>query len=208
MSAAVPRKDDDRWVTSAVLAALAARGQGVGDTFTGDDLLAWVPRLTKGNRKQAAHRLLAMGFVTHVNAIGEEAKTCARYTVTVAGAAGIKAITTGKPLTSGPKGPHQVDRTVGQNTFAMRLWALMRARMKLDSETAASTLVDAGGDVAKAAKNAQRYFARWASTGAIEPGRVREPNGCVRYVLVKDCGPTPPQWTPKAKARAAAHINQ
>jgi len=208
MTVAVKRYRHDRWVTSAVLAALAARHIGVGDTFASDDMLAWVPGLTAGQRKQAAHMLLAMGFVTQENRIGLNAKTCAVYTVTVAGAAGIKAITTGKPLTSGPKGPQQVDRTPGQNTFAVRLWALMRARMKLDSETAASTLVDAGDDVAKAAKNAQRYFARWASTGAIEPGRVREPNGCVRYVLVKDCGPTPPKWTPKATARAAAPTNE
>lgn len=208
--AAATNKTDLRWVTSAVLVALAGRDKSAGDTFTSQDMLQWVPSLTLAQRKHAAHTLISMGFVTQETRIGERARSYSLYTITAEGEAAIKAIAQGEKLTSGPKGPHQVDRQPGSQTFAVRLWALMRARTILDSETAAETLVDAGDDtaIAKASKNAQRYLARWASTGALSAGREREANGCKRYVLTKDCGPMPPAWTPKAKARQAAQTNE
>lgn len=192
-----------RWVTSALLVALAARLMHRGTHFTSEDMRTWVPAL-KGEmqRKSAAATLLRCGFVRQAMRVDSKGRSYARYTVTAEGEAAIKAVAQGGVHTSGPKGPHQADRTAGKTTFVVRLWALMRARGMLDSHAAAATLVDAGGDFATAAKTAQRYLARWASTGAVQESRRREANGCKRFVLVND-SPTPPAWTPKAQARRA-----
>lgn len=196
---------NSRWVTSAVLVALAARLVHKGGTFTSADLRAWVPGIkVQAQCKSAAATLQRCGFVTSEMRLDKHGKSYARYTVTAEGEAAIKAVAGGQRHASGPKGPHQANRTVGSQTFAARLWALLRARGMLDGETAAATLVDAGQDVATAASTARRYLARWASTGAVMASRKREANGCKRFVLVNDCGPTPPAWTPKARARAGA----
>lgn len=211
MSPPVQSAADLRWTTSAVLVALATRKIYKGCKFTSSNMKEWVPGLREGNkRKHASETLLRLGFITQKMHLDEKGNTCAEYTVTVEGEAAIKAVADGKTVTSGPKGPHHADRKPGANTFAVRLWALMRARGMLDSDTAASTLVDAA-DQAKlktAAKTAQRYMARWASTGAITESRAREANGCKRYVLTKDTGPIPPAWTPKAKARQRAQTTE
>lgn len=201
--------EDLRWVTSAMLVALAGRNMRKGQTFTSKDMPAWVPGLGTGaKRKHASETLIRLGFVTHEMCIDEAGKSYAKYTITADGDVAIKAIASGQQLTSGPKGPHQVDRTPPNTSFVARLWALLRARGMLDSNSAAATLVDAGEDVEKAAKNAQRYFARWASVGGCEESRLREANGCKRYVISKDAGPNPPAWTPKAKARRAAQTTE
>lgn len=201
----MPAKGEDlRWTSAAVLVTLAARGLGKGDTFTSTQLRAWVPGLGEGNRfKRAMATLEANQFFTfRMHTEPGNAQSHAVYTVTPTGAEAIKAAASGAIRKSGPKGPHGKDRVVPPNTFAARLWALMRARRMLDTETAAATLVDAGQDVSKAARTAQRYLARWTSTGALAISKQRLPSGCKRYVLVTD-SPTPPAWTDKAKARAA-----
>lgn len=201
-----PQGGDLRWTSAAVLVALAERGLKAGDSCTSRQLRAWVPQLRTGQRlKHAAETLSGNGYLKAKP--GLDAKTgvsFTTYTITSTGAEAVKAAAAGKQLKSGPKGPHGQDRAVPPTTFAARLWALMRARGMLDTDTAAATLVDAGGDVATAAKTAQRYFARWASTGALAESAQRLPGGRKRYVLVKDCGPNPPAWTPKAQARRAA----
>ena len=197
--------DDTRWVTSAMLAALAARSKAKGDTFTSVNMREWVPALQTGTKcRNAAEKLLKLRWVT-LKAIADKAagSTYSQYTITAAGAAAIAAVASGKPHKSGPKGPHKVSRTPGNTTFIARLWALMRARGMLNSQDAASTLVDAGGDVKKAADYAQRCMAHWVAVGAVAESRVRETNGCKRYVLVKNT-PTPPEWTATAQARKAA----
>lgn len=205
ITAAQPVAEEDlRWTSAAVLVALAARGLGKGDTFTSTQLRAWVPGLREGNRfKRAMATLEANQFFSYrMHTEPGNAQSHAVYTVTPTGAEAIKAAASGAMRKSGPKGPHGKDRVVPPSTFAARLWALMRARQMLDTETAAATLVDAGDDVAKAAKTAQRYLARWTSTGALAVSKQRMPGGCKRYVLLKD-SPMPPAWTEKAKARAA-----
>ncbi len=196
--------EDLRWTSAAVLVALAARGFTAGKRFTNKELREWVPQLKAGHRfKHAVETLADNAFITSERLpFIEAADMLVLYTVTKTGAEAIKAAAGGALRKSGPKGPHGKDRTVPLDTFAARLWALMRARQMLDTESAAATLVDAGGDVATAAKTAQRYLARWASTGALAESKHRLPGGCKRYVLVQD-SPTPPAWTPKAKARAA-----
>lgn len=195
--------EDLRWTSAAVLVALAARGFTSGKRFTNKELREWVPQLKVGRRfKHAVETLVDNAFITSERLpFIDAADMLVRYTVTKTGAEAVKAAAGGALRKSGPKGPHTKDRAVAPTTFAARLWALMRARQMLDTETAAATLVDAGDDVAKAAKTAQRYLARWASTGALTESKHRMPGGCKRYVLVKD-SPTPPAWTSKAVARA------
>lgn len=193
--------EDLRWTSSALLVALAARGFKKGHSFTSVMARQWVPALKEGKRlKHAIETLADNQFVTSQMVLHRGTISMAEYTVTALGAEAIKAAAAGVERKSGPKGPHAADRTVPAGTFAARLWALMRARQILDTDTAASTLVDAGGDVATAAKTAQRYFARWASTGALQESAKRLDNGRKRYVLVKDT-PEPPAWTAKAQAR-------
>lgn len=205
----VGQGDDLRWTSAAVLVALAQRDIKAGDTVTSRQLRAWVPRLRTGQRlKHAMETLGSNGYLKGKSTLdagtGESFST---YTVTSMGAEAVKAAGAGKQFKSGPKGPHHHDRAVPPETFAARLWALMRARGMLDTETAAATLVDAGQDVSKAEKTAQRYFARWASTGALAESAQRLPGGRKRYVLVADCGPMPPAWTSKAQTRRTAHTS-
>lgn len=206
ITAAQPAAEEDlRWTSAAVLVALAARGFTAGQQFMSGQLRSWVPQLQKSHRlKHAVETLKDNGFISsRMQTEPGSAQSQAVYTVTTTGAEAIKAAASGTVRKSGPKGPHGKRRAVPPSTFAARLWALMRARQMLDTETAAATLVDAGQDVAKAAKTAQRYLARWSSTGALAVSKQRMPGGCKRYVLLKD-SPEPPAWTEKAKARAAA----
>ena len=202
--AALP--DATRWVTAVVLTALATAGLRRGDAFTPTNLRQWVPGIKPAQIKQISETLRAHGFITS-RMVVSGAATHAVFTVTAAGAEAIKGAALGAGIKSGPKGPHTADRAVGQGTFAARLWRLMRARQMLDTGTAAETLVDAGSDntaVERAAKTAQRYLARWASTGAVKESAQRLANGRKRYVLITDT-PHPPAWTPGARARAAQH---
>ncbi len=197
--------EDLRWTSSALLVALAVRDFKAGHAFTADMAREWVPALAQGRRlKHAIETLTDNGFVTsRVFVDRETARNITEYTLTTVGGEAVKAAKSGQARASGPKGPHSKDRTVPAGSFAMRLWSLMRARRILDSDTAASTLVDAGDDVATAMKNAQRYFANWAKTGAIQESAQRMTGNRKRYVLIHDT-PEPPAWTPKARARAQA----
>lgn len=195
--------EDQRWTSSALLVALAARGFKAGDCFTAAQAREWVPALREGQRiKQAVQTLFNNQFVNSRRYIDHETgDTVTEYTLTTVGGEAVKAAKAGAVHASGPKGPHGKNRKVPADTFAARLWALMRARQMLDSDTAASTLVDAGDDYATAMKNAQRYLANWAKTGAITESRKRLAGNRKRYVLVNDT-PEPPAWTPKARSRA------
>lgn len=198
--------EDLRWTSSALLVALAARDFKAGHAFTADMAREWVPALAQGRRlKHAIETLTDNQFVTSRGfVIPETGKNVTEYTLTPVGGEAVKAAKSGQTRASGPKGPHSKDRKVPPATFAMRLWSLMRARRILDSDTAANTLVDAGGDCAVAMKTAQRYLANWAKTGAITESRQRLEGNRKRYVLVRDT-PEPPAWTPKARARKATH---
>ncbi|MBX3588831.1 MAG: hypothetical protein KF796_19540 [Ramlibacter sp.] len=206
ITANAPGADDLRWVTAAALAAMAARGLRQGSVFTSADLDAWVPQLKlQRKRATATTRLCALGVVTCERRVDvASGQTIGEYTVTKQGAEAIRATVAGHVHKSGPKGPHAQRKAVQPHTFVARLWALMRARKLLDAETAAATLVDAGGDVSQAAKTARRYFHRWVDAGALAESAQRvnahgTSNGFKRYVLVNDCGPVPPHCPPKKK---------
>lgn len=198
--------DIPRWITGRALAALAQRGLREGDRFTSRDLMAWVPELSgRPNAWSVSKPLVAMGFVTASVACSETepGQTHGTYTLTRAGAQAIAAAAAGARFASGPRGPHGKNRSVPRAAFVSRLWALLRARQMLDTDSAAALLVDAGDDAAvrRAAATAKRYFHRWAQLGVVQESARRLPNGCKRWVLIKDVGPTPPAWTPKARAR-------
>lgn len=193
------------WVTSTVLLAMAERKLKKGDSFTSNDMRQWAPAFrNEPSRKTAAATLQAFGFVTHRMALEGSANTVAHYTLTAEGQAALEAAALGHQRKSGPKGPHTAERAAPRPTsFVARLWSLLRARKMVDSETAASTLVDAGEDVAVAQKTAQRYLRRWEIAGAVQESRLRTASNCKRYVLVKD-RLTPPNWTSADKARKAS----
>ena len=194
------------WVAGPALQALAAQGLTCGKQFTSTQLRAWMPEL-KTNKKywHATSKLVELGFLTAEMVMDNaKANNLGRYTVTAAGAAAITVAATGKLRKSGPKGPHSVNRSVPAHSYAARLWSLVRARTMVDSISAASTLLDAGEDVSKASKTAQRYLHRWVKAGALAVSKKRTEHNCKVYVLVKDCGPQPPAWTPKSLARAAS----
>lgn len=207
------RQDDLRWTTGAVLVALATHELGKGDTFNSGQLGKWVPQLkVLKRRRYATHKLLEMGFVTAKNRFIDDrmVEQIGHYTITEAGAAAIQAAMAGIVPRSGPRGGHSVTRRPAPDSFVTRLWALFRARQILDSDTAASTLVDAGGDVEKARETASRYLNRWTKAGVCQESAQRvnavgTSRGFKRYVLVNDCGPTPPDWTPRARAKSTSN---
>lgn len=197
----------ERWVTAAVLCALAARELKAGAVFHGRDLASWVRRrLDDAQRNHATTRLIALGFLTHRLCLVDGEREMA-YTVTADGAAAIAEAARGHVRRSGPKTTRTV-APAGPQTFAGRLWALLRIRRILSAPEAAELLVDAGGPVATRAKTARRYLARWATTGAVgrSPKRtncVGTSNGEVRFVLLID-SPAPPQWCRVARESRAA----
>lgn len=201
--------EDLRWTTGAVLLALGTRDLGKGQTFNSAQLAKWVPQLgVLKRRRYATHKLLEMGFVTARNQFTDEAKTdlIGHYTITEAGEAAIQAAMDGIVPRSGPRCGHGATRRPAPDSFVNRLWALFRARQIIDSDTAASTLVDAGGDVIKARETASRYLNRWTKAGVCQESAQRvnavgTSRGFKRYVLVNDCGPTPPDWTARARTR-------
>lgn len=195
-------KNDLVWVTGAALQALAAQKLKAGDAFTRAQLKAWEPRLGVGKKmKSACEKLLELGFVTsQQEPVPGAFNWQASYTITPAGKQAMAGAASGKPLRSGPKGPHSKNRVVGSHTFIARLWRLLRTRNVLDADTAASTLCDTPEEYSLAVKSARRYFHRWAQVGAVTESRVRTASQCKRYVLTQD-SVEPPVWTAKALAR-------
>lgn len=202
-----------RWVTATVLLALARRCLVEGGSFTADQLREMTHgQLTQAQRVHATTRLCALGFVRHrVEVMGAKALRVDAWCVTAEGAAAIEAAGQGHVRKSGPKGS-RAPNPVKPDALASRLWALLRMRRMLDSDTAARTLCDAGDqDFARVQATVRRTLARWATTPQVQqakqrvtvPGQARSSNGCKRYVLVQD-SPEPPRWRQLAKARAQA----
>lgn len=198
--------DNSRWTSGAVLLAVgeALRGQGgcdpmPGAQFSSADLAAWLPKMPKPQRWEATKRLADMGLLTARMQFAEDlSRRQGHYTLTAAGAAAVAAAAQGRVPKSGPKGTHPAHlRAAPAGSFAARLWALVRMRQVIDTDTAASTLVDAGSDFARARKSASHYLRTWCKLGVLTEGarrvnQVGKSNGNKCYVLARDCGPTPP----------------
>lgn len=202
------------WVSATVLQLLASRQLNhAGAQFTADDLVAWLgDRLTKPQRLKATSRLCHLAFLSHAVRVSDDrARTVHTYTVTADGAVAITEAGKGAVLKSGCKGTRKAN-TLKPDSLVMRLWALVRLRTIVDSESAAQTLCDAGtGNFKVAQANVQRHLRRWAAAGALTESarRVQIPGsntGAKRYVLVDSWkGSThPPAWRQIALQRAAA----
>lgn len=193
----------ERWVTAAVLAALAQHGLKAGDTVRATVLATWAPTLADEQRNRATTKLVALGFLSYrQRIIGGEREF--EYTVTADGAAAITEAARGQVRKSGPKGTRRAPPPAPE-TYAARLWALLRIRKVLTAAEAAELLVDAGGPVDVRTATAQRYLRRWSRTSAVAEStqrvnRVGTSNGQKRYVLLHD-SPTPPR---RANAAGAA----
>lgn len=202
------------WVSATVLKVLAEqRLQHVGAEFTSEQLVGWLgDQLTRSQRIKATTRLSYLKFLTHrVTLQMPQMKPMRTYTVTAEGAAAIAEAGKGVVLRSGCKGTRKAN-TLQPDSLVMRLWALVRLRAIVDSESATQTLCDAGTDDFKSMQtNVQRHLRRWAAAGAlIESARRINPgggsNGLKRYVIADAWkGSThPPAWRQIALQRAAA----
>lgn len=199
MAQAQTQQRQQRWTTGAVLQALGGHGLGMGDSFRSGELAEWMPRMKREQRWEVTKRLADQGLLkARMHYVDNFATREGIYTITAAGAAAIEAAMAGELPRSGPKGTHPSHvRPAAPDSFAARLWALLRMRQVIDSETAACTLVDAGEDVKKARRKANHYLRNWCAIGVITESaqrvnQVGNSNGNKRYVLTNDCGPQPP----------------
>lgn len=201
---------DQRWVTATALLALAGRGLGKGDEFTGVQFAEWVHQLQPNQRTNASTRLCHLGFVKHsvqVRTIDGHDQRVDVYTVTPEGAAAIEAAGSGHVRKSGPK-TTRAPNPLRPTSLVARLWNLMRIKRALDSDYAAELLCDAGGDFRQVQASVRKYLRRWSTTGAVKEAARRvgasgHSNGVKRYVLVQD-SPTPPAWRDLVRAKGAS----
>lgn len=199
-----------RWVTAAVLHALARHTIVEGGCFTATQLADWVPELTAEQRVHATTRLCALGFVRHqVQVISGQREDV--YTVTADGNTAIEAAAQGHVRKSGPKGTRQPN-PVRDDALSTKLWALVRLRKVIDSDSAARTLCNAGDDdFDRVRASVRKTLRRWELAGALAAGsrllKTRtdptHSNGSKRYVLVRD-SVQPPRWAQAVKAAQAA----
>lgn len=181
-----------RWVTAQVLAELKSRKVRAGHELVNAQLREWTGLQTR-QIGSALKKLQQLEFVL---------RNGKSYTVTQSGATAIESHVS--TLKSGPKGPQENGRAVPEHAFAMKLWKLLRVRITLDCDAAASVLVDAGNEdeFKRAKQTASRYLNRWAKTPHVSTSREYKRGTCKRYVLIKD-SPEPPAWSAKAQARQA-----
>lgn len=196
-----------RWVTAEVLQLLAQRRLVRGSVFSAAELAAWLAgRLTPAQRVHATSRLCALGFLAHRHTMSEDGlDRTDLYTLTAEGAAAVREAAAGQVRKSGPKGAHGKRHAVDPQSLSARLWALLRMRRMIDSESAASTLCDAGGgDFERQRASIRRYLHRWAEAGAVQESARRvnahgNSNGLKRYVLTADA-PEPPSLYGRARS--------
>lgn len=184
------------WFVGAALIALGQhRANATQEPFTAADMVRWVPAFP---RVQAA--MLAIKVLLNHRYL-EPALTPLRtgdvlvppsWYLTADGAiAATAAYQENSKLPAVAYGPMTPAAEV--DPFAARLWSLLRIRKALTSDEAASLLVDAGDNVDRARKKAGALLLAW-SRRCPQAVRVsaRRMDGCKRYVLVTDVGPTPP----------------
>lgn len=215
-----------RWITQAVLAALAQQGiRKAGDVFSARQLARWLTEaeVNAQQRTRVTSRLCLQGFLEHQHIVEEvdgAELAGVMYTLTETGAAQVAAVAAGQAHLSGPKAARDVPNVARDGTLAKRLWDLARIRRALDSGEAAQLLCDAGDPDAYRRTEAtiRRTLRRWALAGAMAEaarrvqveGQARTSNGRKRYVMQSDAV-DPPRWwheTPDAKRRGQARGRQ
>ncbi len=201
------------WFIVEALVALAAHLKVASKAFTRADLQGWSKRF--GERptgvQQALDHLERCAMVRRLAGVPADKPLkpgTLRYQLTTEGAAAATAAaeTHQHALHSAAASRRNQTRARSKTSFAARLWALLRMRRTLTAPEAAATLVDAGGDVAKAANTAAHYLTRWQSLRpkAIQISKQRGVRGTRRFVLVEDLGPTAPVATPTVQAQGGA----
>ena len=202
------------WFVVEALAVLYSHLKASRAAFTRDQLKAWSPRFQErptGAQHALDHleRCAMVRRLTGTPAAKPLKQGAWRYQLTTAGAvmatAAAETQRHARMSAAGKKGAQA--RTRSQDSFAARLWALFRMRRTITAPEAAATLVDAGGDVPKAANAAAQYLGRWSRLhpDAIQTSKQRGPRGARRFVLVRDLGPIAPAATPPiAKAHGGA----
>jgi hypothetical protein len=195
-----------RWY---VLAALAALGQHrSGDTtatFTAGDLLRWVPRYPGAGYAELA--ISGLVVRKEIERAGDSAKRPSsirpvfawRLTQTgaVTARAAYMADRARNPLDYGNPPSEPVD------PFAARVWSLLRIRRAMTADEAASSLADAGDDIAAVRS---RIGALLLAGSRIFPEALqvsaKRVDGFKRYVLLNELGPTPPSIRAKKPSKA------
>ena len=197
------------WYLVEALIALHGHRKAAQRGFSRAELRAWSEKISTRPRSAqlALDHLLACGLAHRTKVDPTAAKPGQLYYVLTAdGAAAAKAaheVRMSEDRAARCVALNQAtprDRT----SFLNRLWALLRMRRAITAPEAAATLVDAGGNVARAAETAQTYLYRWAQMfpGAIQTSAHRV-DGALRYVVVNDLGPEPPVIPTTKKARGA-----
>lgn len=200
------------WFIVEALLVLYERLKDSRKPFTRDKLLAWSEkfRARPTGVQQALDHLERCGMVRRLpRAPGEKPLKpgTVRFVLTAEGAAAASGAADARRRTAlssaGTKANRSRPRDAG--AFITRLWALLRMRVTLSAAEAAATLVDAGEDVRKGAATASKYMRSWARLypHAVQISKQREASGGMRFVLVKDLGPTAPV-IPNTRAQGGA----
>jgi hypothetical protein len=200
------------WFIVEALLVLYERLKDSRKPFTRDNLRAWSEKFQQrpAGVQQALDHLERCGMVRRLPRAPAEKPLkpgMVRFALTAEGAAAASGAADARRRaalsSAGTKANRNRPRDAG--AFITRLWALLRMRVTLSSAEAAATLVDAGEDVRKAATTASKYMRSWARLypDAVQISKLRESGGGMRFVLVKDLGPTAPV-IPNTRARGGA----
>lgn len=190
------------WFMVEALIALARYRRDGKKPFTRADLRAWSEKI-KARPKAAQHaldHLEACSLLRRGKPEGVVLRSpgLVSYMLTPEGrAAAIAAQDTQYRAENAVRGLQE------PGSFDSRVFALLRMRRALTGPEAASTLVDAGGDVKGTAKRASALLRSWSEVypDAIKVGEQRF-QGAVRYVLVKEIQPAAPALTTTKKNAA------
>lgn len=195
------------WHVVEALVALARHKIGAGKRFTRAQLAAWSEKLAGRPRaaQMAIEFMAASGMVRRVPKDSDQklkpGTWC--YQVTPEGAAASKAAHDAYLHEARAAGCRNgnANRPRNAGSFSARLWVLLRLRKTLTAPEAAATLVDAGGNVRRAAATAVLYLRAWSRMhpDAIQVGAKRVA-GSWRFVLIRDLGPEAPVIPNKSRA--------
>lgn len=168
------------WSIPLVLVGIARQMEHGARTFTHTELQGWVPELDDaGSAALACMALQQRGLLSP-----SVAETARAWVLTDEGR---EACRSAMQASAGAQRP-------AIDVLARRLWRLLRMRTALTAEQAVSVLADAGDNTHSLQASISRHLRRWAK---LRPDTVqigaRRVNGCLRYVLVKDIGATPPK---------------
>ena len=186
------------WFIPLALVALARNMGKRPRPFTAAQLLAWEPALKRTPTVMTALRLLRhAGLLRHPPApVAVDNRNPTLWQLTPAGAEAARAAMLQAASQARAATITKINQRPRPGTLGPRLWSLLRIRQTLTSDEAAGVLADAGDDVVALQRNVNKYLRQWhkARPDAVQISAKRV-GACLRFVLVKDIGPTPPKAT-------------